>query len=50
MKTQYMYACKMLAKSLKTMKNTQNIKNDYTEYSNIKLGWTQYIVAKIEFE
>ena len=42
--------CKMLAKSHKTMNNTQNIKNDYTEYSNIKLGQTQYIVAKIEFE
>ena len=50
MKTQYMYACKMLAKSLKTMKNTQNIKNNYTKYSNITLGQTQYIVAEIEFE
>ena len=40
----------MLAKSHKTMKNTQNIKNDYTEYSNIKLGQTQYIVAKIDYQ
>lgn len=45
-----MYDCKMLAKSLKTMKNTQNIKNNYTKYSNITLGYTQYIVAEIEFE
>ena len=44
------YGCKMLAKSSKTMKNTQNIKNNYTKYSNITLGQTQYIVAEIEFE
>ena len=42
-----MYDCKMLAKSLKKIKNT---KNNYTKYSYIKLGWTQYIVAEIEFE
>ncbi len=42
--------CKMLAKNHKIMKNTQNIKNDYTKYSNIKLGQTQYIVFNIEFE
>ena len=40
----------MLAKSLKTMKNTQNIKNTYTKYSSVKLDQTQYIVAKIEKE
>ena len=42
--------CKMLAKNHKIMKNTQNIKNDYTKYSNIKLDQTQYIVAETEFE
>ena len=42
--------CKMLAKNHKIMKNTQNIKNDYTTYSNIKLDQTQYIVTEIEFE
>ena len=42
--------CKMLAKNHKIMKNTQNIKNDYTKYSNIKLGQTQYIVSEIELE
>ena len=42
--------CKMLEKNHKIMKNTQNIKNDYTKYSNIKLGQTQYIVSEIELE
>ena len=42
--------CKMLAKSLETIKNAQNIKNNYTKYSNTKLDQTQYIVAEIEFE
>lgn len=40
----------MLAKSPKMRKNTYNIKNNHTEYSGIELGWTQYIVANIEFE
>ena len=30
--------CKMLAKNHKIMKNTQNIKNDYTRYCNIELN------------
>ena len=42
--------CKMLAKSPKTMKNAQNIKNNYTKYSDTTLDQTQYIVAKIEME
>lgn len=42
--------CKMLAKNHKIMKNTQNIKNDDTKYSNIKLGQTQYIVAEIDMQ
>ena len=40
--------CKMVAKSLGTIKNAQNIKNNYTKYSNTKLDQTQYIVAEIE--
>ena len=42
--------CKRLAKNHKIMKNTQNIENEYTKYSNIKLGQTQYTVSEIEFE
>ena len=42
--------CKMLAKSPETMKSTQNIKNNNTKYSNIKLDQTQYMVFEIEFE
>ena len=42
--------CKMLAKSPETIKNAQNIKNNYTKYSNTKLDQTQYIVAQIENE
>lgn len=49
-KLQIFRGCKMLAKSLETIKNAQNIKNNYTKYSNTKLDQTQYIVAEIEFE
>ena len=40
----------MLAKSVKKMKNAQNIKNNYTKYSDITLDQTRHIVAEIEFE
>lgn len=39
------YDCKMLAKSPKTRKNTQNIKNNYTKYGEIELDQTQDIDA-----
>ena len=42
--------CKMLAKSPKTTKNTQNIKNGYTISSRIEGCQIQDIVADIEFE
>ena len=40
----------MLAKSPEMRKNTYNIENDYTEYSEIEFDQAQYIVANIEFE
>lgn len=49
-KLQIFRDCKMLAKSPETIKNAQNIKNNYTKYSNVKHDQTQYIVAEIEFE
>ena len=49
-KLQIFRDCKMLAKSPETIKNVQNIKNNYTKYSNVKHDQTQYIVAEIEFE
>ena len=44
------YACELLAKSPQTIKNIQNIQNDYTKYSDVKLDQIQYIVAEIELE
>ena len=49
-KLQIFRDCKMLAKSPETIKNAQNIKNNYTKYSNVKHDQKQYIVAEIEFE
>lgn len=40
----------MLAKSPKTIKNAENIKNNYTKYGDVSSYWTQYIVSEIEFE